>query len=81
VKESLSRTNPGVVREIFRLLAESKKRAGLPAGPGPDTFPLGVEPNRKSLGMIIKYAAQQGLIPRPYSVDELFDDVTRVLGK
>ena len=30
--------------------------------------------------MIIGYAAQQGLIPRAYAVDELFDDLTRGLG-
>jgi 4,5-dihydroxyphthalate decarboxylase len=29
--------------------------------------------------MIIGYAAQQGLIPRPFAVEELFDDVTRPL--
>jgi hypothetical protein len=29
--------------------------------------------------MIIKYSAQQELIPRAYAVDELYDDVTRKL--
>jgi 4,5-dihydroxyphthalate decarboxylase len=29
--------------------------------------------------MIINYAVQQGLIPRAFTVDELFDDVTRPL--
>jgi 4,5-dihydroxyphthalate decarboxylase len=29
--------------------------------------------------MIIDYTAQQGLIPRAFTVDELFDDVTRAL--
>lgn len=80
VKQSLLKSNPRVVEEVFRLLAESKKAAGLPAGAGPDPFPLGVEANRKSLELVINYAAQQQLIPRRYSVDELFDDVTRVLG-
>lgn len=81
VKSSLSRANAGVVREVFHLLAESKERSGIPAGSGPDPFPLGVEPIRKSLQMISQYAFQQGLIPRQFSVDELFDDVTRELGK
>jgi hypothetical protein len=31
------------------------------------------------LGAIIRYAAQQGLIPRAYAVDELFDDTMRRL--
>jgi 4,5-dihydroxyphthalate decarboxylase len=34
---------------------------------------------RRSLKMIIDYTAQQGLIPRVFEVDELFDDVTRKL--
>jgi 4,5-dihydroxyphthalate decarboxylase len=34
---------------------------------------------RGSLELIIKYAAQQGLIPRAFAVDELFDGVTRTL--
>jgi len=81
IKESLSKSSPWAVEEVFRLLAESKKAAGLPAGAGPDPFPLGVEANRKSLEMVIKYAAQQRLIPRPFQVDEVFDDVTRALGR
>jgi 4,5-dihydroxyphthalate decarboxylase len=34
---------------------------------------------RRSLQMIIRYTAQQGLLPREFSVDELFDDLTRTL--
>jgi 4,5-dihydroxyphthalate decarboxylase len=34
---------------------------------------------RISLELIIHYTAQQGLIPRAFSVDELFDDLTRTL--
>ena len=30
---------------------------------------------RRSLELIIRYTAQQGLIPRAYAVDELFDDL------
>ncbi|MDP2708077.1 MAG: phosphate ABC transporter substrate-binding protein, partial [Burkholderiales bacterium] len=81
IRESLLKSSPWVAEEIFRLLAESKKAAGLPAGTGPDPFPLGVEANRKSLELVIKYAAQQRLIPRRYEVGELFDDVTRALGR
>jgi 4,5-dihydroxyphthalate decarboxylase len=42
-------------------------------------MPFGVEANRKALDLIIDYAAQQALIPRRFSVDELFDDTTRAL--
>jgi 4,5-dihydroxyphthalate decarboxylase len=81
VKESLMKSNPWVAKEVFRLLSESKKAAGLPTGTGPDRTPLGVEANRKSLEMIVKYAAQQRLIPRQFEVDELFNDVTRSSGE
>jgi len=81
VRESLLKSSPWVAEEIFRLLAESKRAAGLPPANGIDAFPLGVEANRKSLELVIKYAAQQRLIPRPFAVDELFNDVTRVLGR
>ena len=81
VKGSLLKSSPWVAAEIFRLLAESKQAAGLPAANGIDAFPLGVEANRKSLELAIIYTAQQRLIPRAFTVDELFNDVTRVLGR
>jgi 4,5-dihydroxyphthalate decarboxylase len=53
----------------------------LPASGTPlDPLRFGVEPNRRSLEIIIDYAFRQGVIPRRYAVDELFDDLTRGLG-
>ena len=77
VSKELSETQPEVVREVFRLLKESK--AAAPRATDPDFFPLGVEAMRKPLETIIQFAAQQQLIPRAYAVDELFDDTTRAL--
>ncbi|WP_159946442.1 ABC transporter substrate-binding protein [Rhizobium sp. 18065] len=76
VREDLSNERPDLVRELYRLLKESKAKAGLK---GLDTRPYGVEANRKTLEMIILYCRQQGLIDRDLTVDELFDDVTRTL--
>jgi 4,5-dihydroxyphthalate decarboxylase len=81
VKESFSKSHPDVVAEIFRLLAESKKASGLPKAGQPDAFTFGVEACRKALDMAIKFSVQQKLIPRAFSVDELFDDNTRKLGR
>ena len=39
--------------------------------------PFGVEACRPALEKIIEYAAQQRLIPRRFTVDELFDYTTR----
>lgn len=44
-----------------------------------DPTPLGVEANRRNLEVAIDYAYRQRLIPRRFTVDELFDDATRGL--
>jgi 4,5-dihydroxyphthalate decarboxylase len=74
VSERLSKNHPDAVREVFRLLQQSAARA--PAG---DPTRFSPDEMRRSLELIIKYVAQQGLIPRAFAVDELFDDLTRTL--
>jgi len=70
VNQQLSNDNPDAVCEVHRLLSEAAK----------DVRPrIPVDHMRRSLKMIIDYTAQQGLIPRAFEVDELFDDVTRTL--
>ena len=73
VSEALSKTHPEVVREVFRMLRESEARA--PAS----WHRFGADEMRRSLSLISEYTAQQRLIPRAFSADELFDDVTRAL--
>ena len=80
IRAELSRTRPDLVQEIFRLFAESKRQGAKPADTERDPIPMGVEPNRKSLELIIDYSLEQGLITKRFTVDELFDDVTRKLG-
>ncbi len=75
VSQELADHHPDEVREVFRLLRESAARA--PASAVPQ---FSADEMRRSLEMIIRYAAQQRLIPRAFAVDELFDDVTRPLG-
>jgi 4,5-dihydroxyphthalate decarboxylase len=77
VKESLRQSHPAAVKEIFRALRASKPAA--PAVRGLDTIQFRLDNIRRSLELIIKYSAQQKLIPRRFEVDELFDDVTRAL--
>ena len=36
------------------------------------TVPYGIAANRPAIEMLMRYAAEQGLIPRAYSVEELF---------
>jgi 4,5-dihydroxyphthalate decarboxylase len=76
VKEALAQAYPAAVEEIYRMLHASKKAATSQRA-AHDPVPFGVEANRNALALIIEYAAQQQLIPRRFTVDELFDDTTR----
>jgi len=73
VREGL---DPAVVREVYRLLRESKRIGAEDA----ETCPFGMEANRRNLEVAIDYLYRQKLIPERCTVDELFDDVTRTLG-
>ncbi|HEY2645818.1 MAG TPA: hypothetical protein VGI34_02535, partial [Candidatus Acidoferrales bacterium] len=76
IKESITQSRPDVVREVYRLLKESAA-SGLSKNPSDLRF--GFEAVRKPLETIIQYSQEQGLIQRRFSVDELFNDVTRSL--
>ena len=79
VKTSVSRSDPGAVREVFRMLHESKKAAGLPKPGAVDTLPFGFDAVKPALDLMSTYALEMKIIPRRYSVEELFDDTTRAL--
>jgi hypothetical protein len=38
--------------------------------------PYGIEANRPAIAMLMRYAAEQKLIPRAYGIDELFAHLT-----
>ena len=78
VHADLSRKHPEVVRELYRMIVESRRLAD-PAPPA--AFPpIGLEANRKGIQLAIDWALDQKIIPRRLTVDELFDDVTGSLG-
>jgi 4,5-dihydroxyphthalate decarboxylase len=79
VKLSLCQTRPDMVREIYRMLVASRAVVPQPVSGSLSLTPNGVEANRKSLELVIDYALQQKIIPRKFTVDELFDETTRVL--
>lgn len=79
VKNSLSQCDPGAVREVFRMLHDSKKAAGLPKPGTIDTLPFGFDAVRPALDLMSSYALEMKIIPRRYSAEELFDDTTRAL--
>jgi 4,5-dihydroxyphthalate decarboxylase len=78
VHADISKKHPEVVRELYRMIVESRALAD-PAVPA--AFPpIGLEANRKGIQLAIDWALDQKIIPRRLSVDELFDDVTGALG-
>jgi 4,5-dihydroxyphthalate decarboxylase len=79
VKSALSKSDPGAVREVFRMLRDSKKAAGLPKPGAVDTLPFGFDACKPALDLMSSYALEMKIIPRRYSVEELFDDTTRGL--
>jgi len=79
IREPIARSRPDVVREVYRMLKESRAAAALPAGPD-DPLRIGVAANRASLEQMVAYAFQQGLISRCPTADELFADAVRILG-
>ncbi|MFZ3357982.1 MAG: hypothetical protein WA177_04405 [Xanthobacteraceae bacterium] len=80
VRSEISRTRPDVVGDVFRQFHDSKLAAGLADTGVLDPYRFGVEACRPDLEIIIDFCLDQKLIPRRMSVDELFDDTTRVLG-
>ena len=66
----LARAQPWIAGEVVQLLQQSAARA--PDMSGADCIQSGIEALRPGLELIIQYAFRQGLIPRRFTVDELF---------
>ena len=73
VHRDVAQANPQVLREILRMLKES--RAAAPEAVTAKLPPVGLEGNRKGIAAAIELAFEQKIIPRRLSVDELFDGV------
>ncbi|HXA27012.1 MAG TPA: ABC transporter substrate-binding protein [Acetobacteraceae bacterium] len=65
VKDALLAEHPWLADELMRLFAASKRSAD-------DSVPYGIAANRPAIELLMRYAAEQKLIPRPYRVEELF---------
>jgi 4,5-dihydroxyphthalate decarboxylase len=79
IRREIAESRPDVVREVYRVLKESRAAAALPTG-ADDPLRFGVDATRRSLEQIITYSVQQHLISRHFSADELFADAVRILG-
>lgn len=79
IRESIVQSRPDVVRELYRVLKESRGSVMFPAG-ADDPLRFGMAAVRQSLEQINANAVEQKLIPRAFSADELFEDAHQILG-
>jgi 4,5-dihydroxyphthalate decarboxylase len=75
LRSSIHDGNSAIAPELFHML----ERAGTMT-PHADMRPAGVEANRKGMEMLIRWAVRQQLLREPVNVDDLFDDITSLLG-
>ena len=66
VKKDLVDKNPALPQEITDLFQRAR------GSNGASVPPIGVEPNRKALETLARYAFEQGITPRLLTLDELF---------
>lgn len=79
VKAGLIRERPEIVRELYGILQQSKAMAAPASASGLDLTPFGIDENRRALEVLLRYSHDQGLIPRLYAVDELFDEFIQAM--
>jgi 4,5-dihydroxyphthalate decarboxylase len=79
LKTALVTAHPWLPAELMRLFAAAKAAATEPSAEarfsaivGPDPLPYGLEENRTGIALCLRYAAEQGLVPRIYDVIEIF---------
>jgi 4,5-dihydroxyphthalate decarboxylase len=78
VTKALAKSEPAAVKAVYNALLKGKE-ANPPKPGAPDTTPFGFKAVRPGMELIIDYAYQQKIIPKRYSVDELFEDAHRIL--
>lgn len=79
IRTALLRQHPFLGAELMRLFTEAKAAARQPSAEavytgivGPDPLPYGLDANRPGIDLCLRYAAEQGLVPRVYTPEELF---------
>lgn len=82
VKDSLLREHAWLAESLYDAFCQAKQR-WLASGPDlsatadldladNDPFPYGVEANRSSIQALLDFAHEQSILPRQYSIDEMF---------
>lgn len=80
IRRELADTRPDIVRAVYTALIESRRAAQGEPKPGVrDLQPYGFESVRSSLEIGIRYAVEQGLIPKAFTTAELYGPVRDAL--
>jgi 4,5-dihydroxyphthalate decarboxylase len=79
VKTELVAAYPWLAEEVMRLFVAAKAAATEPSGEarfsgivGAEVLPYGLEANRSGIELCLRYAAEQGLVPRVYRIEDVF---------
>ncbi len=79
VKATLLQQHPWLAAELTRLFTAAKAAAHEPSAEakfqslvGSDPLPYGLNANRTGIELCLRYAAEQGLVPRVYEPEDLF---------
>ena len=88
VRNDVLDANPDLPTDLFNAFAEARRlyvgdlRAGRVENADPvhlraleitgDPLPYGVEPNRRNIEAVVQYAVEQGILTRPFAMEELF---------
>jgi 4,5-dihydroxyphthalate decarboxylase len=79
LKAALVEAHPWLPAELMRLFLAAKAAATEPSAEvrfgtivGGDALPYGIEANRIGIKLCLRCAAEQGLVPRSYNIDEIF---------
>ena len=87
LKSELAAAHPWLMAELYGLMLSAKQQAraagaAAPGSPaqtrllalvGGDALPYGMQANRASMELLLRYAVDQQLVPRVYALEELFD--------
>ena len=76
VRKDAAKANPQAIKGLWRAIVQ----ADPPAKSTPRMTAIGVEANRRGLETVLVYCAQQGLLPRALTVDEIFAETVALLG-
>jgi 4,5-dihydroxyphthalate decarboxylase len=72
VRRDLVERNPDLVAELIRMFRDAKAVASSPSN-GRDPLPIGRTALEPAIELALRYAADQGLLPRQLSPDEIWD--------